>query len=138
MWAAGDCAAVPDLSKTDENPTATCAPSAQHAVRQANQLAKNIIATLRGKKTKQYYHKYAGSVAGMGLYKGVADVYGFKAKGFIAWFMHRSYHVSRMPTFNRKLRIIVDWTLAFFFRRETVSMGQIQHPRDAFERAAAS
>src|SRR5690606_21640285 len=52
VWAAGDCAAVPDLSKTDENPTATCAPSAQHAVRQANQLAKNIIATLRGKKTK--------------------------------------------------------------------------------------
>src|SRR5690606_19614655 len=105
---------------------------------QANQLAKNIIATLRGKKTKQYYHKYAGSVAGMGLYKGVADVYGVKATRFIAWFMHRSYHVTRMPTYNRKLRIIVDWTLALFFRSDTVPIGQIQHQCDAFERAAAS
>lgn len=138
VWAAGDCAGVPDLSKTDDDPQATCAPSAQHAVRQANQLAKNVLASLRGKPTKEYRHAYAGSVAGLGLYKGVADVYGFKAKGFLAWFMHRTYHVSRMPTFNRKLRIVVDWTLAFLFRREAVSMGQIQDPKADFERAAAS
>ncbi|WP_433871382.1 NAD(P)/FAD-dependent oxidoreductase [Saccharopolyspora sp. CA-218241] len=138
VWAAGDCAAVPDLSKAEDDPTATCAPSAQHAVRQADQLAKNLLATLRGKQTKEYRHAYAGSVAGMGLYKGVADVYGFKAKGFVAWFMHRGYHVSRMPTFNRKMRIVIDWTLAFLFKREAVSMGQIHNPRDAFERAAAS
>ncbi len=138
VWVAGDCSAVPDLSKTDDDPSATCAPSAQHAVRQADQLGKNLLASLRGKRTKEYHHKYAGSVAGLGLYKGVADVYGFKAKGFVAWFMHRTYHVSRMPTFNRKLRIIVDWTLAFLFRREAVSMGQIQDPKADFERAAAS
>ena len=138
VWAAGDCSAVPDLSKTDDDPKATCAPSAQHAVRQANQLAKNLLASLPGQKTQEYRHAYAGSVAGLGLYKGVADVYGFKAKGFIAWFMHRSYHVSRMPTFNRKLRIIIDWTLAFMFKREAVSMGQIQNPKADFERAAAS
>ncbi|GAA4850717.1 NAD(P)/FAD-dependent oxidoreductase [Saccharopolyspora rosea] len=138
VWAAGDCSAVPDLAKTDEDPKATCVPNAQHAVRQANQLAKNIVASLRGKQTKEYRHPYAGSVAGMGLYKGVADVYGFKAKGFIAWFMHRTYHVSRMPTFNRKMRIVIDWTLAFLFKREAVSMGQIQNPRDAFQRAAES
>ena len=138
VWAAGDCSAVPDLSKTDDDPNATCAPSAQHAVRQANQLAKNLLATMRGKSTKEYRHAYAGSVAGLGLYKGVADVYGFKAKGFVAWFMHRTYHVSKMPTFNRKLRIVVDWTLAFLFKREAVSMGQIQEPKAEFERAAAS
>ncbi|QGK68771.1 NAD(P)/FAD-dependent oxidoreductase [Allosaccharopolyspora coralli] len=138
VWAAGDCTAVPDLSKTDEDPDATCAPSAQHAVRQADQLGKNIISALRGKKTREYYHAYAGSVAGLGLYKGVADVYGFKAKGLIAWFMHRAYHVSRMPTFNRKMRIVIDWTLAFLFKREAVSMGQIQDPKADFERAAAS
>jgi NADH:ubiquinone reductase (H+-translocating) len=138
VWAAGDCAAVPDLSKADQDAQATCAPSAQHAVRQANQLAKNLLASLRGKQTKEYRHAYAGSVAGLGLYKGVADVYGFKAKGFVAWFMHRTYHVSRMPTFNRKLRIIIDWTLAFLFKREAVSMGQIQNPKADFERAAAS
>jgi NADH:ubiquinone reductase (H+-translocating) len=138
VWAAGDCAAVPDLSKADEDPHALCAPSAQHAVRQAHQLAANLVADLRGHPTKEYRHAYAGSVAGLGLYKGVADVYGFKAKGFAAWFMHRTYHVSRMPTFNRKLRIIIDWTLAFLFRREAVSMGQIQNPKADFERAAAS
>lgn len=138
VWAAGDCASVPDLSKSEDDPNATCAPSAQHAVRQANQLAKNLLASLRGKPTKEYRHAYAGSVAGLGLYKGVADVYGIKAKGFLAWFMHRSYHVSRMPTFNRKLRIIIDWTLALLFRREAISMGQIQSPKADFERAAAS
>ncbi len=138
VWAAGSCAAVPDLSRTDEDPNALCAPNAQHAVRQANQLGKNLVATLRGKKPKKYEHAYAGSVAGLGLYKGVADVYGFKAKGFVAWFMHRSYHVSRMPTFNRKLRIIIDWTLAFLFKREVVSMGQIQNPKADFERAAST
>lgn len=138
IWTAGDCSAVPDLSKTEEDPTATCAPSAQHAVRQAHQLAKNVISSMRGRKTGEYYHRNAGSVAGLGLYKGVADVYGFKAKGFIAWFMHRTYHVSKMPTFNRKARIIIDWTLAFLFRREVVSMGQIQNPRADFERAASS
>lgn len=138
VWAAGDCSAVPDLSKVDQDPNATCAPSAQHAVRQANQLAKNMLASMRGNKTKEYRHAYAGSVAGLGLYKGVADVYGFKAKGFVAWFMHRTYHVSKMPTFNRKMRIVIDWTLAFLFRREAVSMGQIQEPKAEFERAAAS
>ncbi|WP_460957184.1 NAD(P)/FAD-dependent oxidoreductase [Parasphingorhabdus pacifica] len=138
VWAAGDCAAVPDLSKADTEPNATCAPSAQHAVRQATQLGKNMLSSLRGKKTGEYRHAYAGSVAGLGLYKGVADVYGFKAKGFVAWFMHRTYHVSKMPTFNRKLRIIIDWTLAFLFKREAVSMGQIQDPKADFEKAAAS
>lgn len=138
VWAAGDCSAVPDLSKADEDPNATCAPSAQHAVRQANQLAKNIVSAMRGKSTHEYRHRYAGSVAGLGLYKGVADVYGFKAKGFVAWFMHRTYHVSKMPTFNRKARIVIDWTLAFLFRREVVSMGQIQNPKEDFARAAES
>lgn len=138
VWAAGDCSAVPDLSKTDEDPNATCAPSAQHAVRQADQLAKNLVSALRGKSTHEYRHAYAGSVAGLGLYKGVADVYGFKANGFVAWFMHRTYHVSKMPTFNRKARIVIDWTLAFLFRREVVSMGQIQNPKADFERAASS
>ncbi len=81
-------------------------------------------------------HKHAGSVAGLGLHKGVAQVYGIKVKGFAAWFMHRTYHVSRMPTFNRKLRIVLDWTLGLFFRREAVSMGHIHVPRREFRAAA--
>ncbi|WP_026066311.1 NAD(P)/FAD-dependent oxidoreductase [Actinoalloteichus spitiensis] len=137
VWSAGDCSAVPDLSKAETDPNATCSPSAQHAVRQARQLADNLIASLRGKPTRQYKHAHVGSVAGLGLYKGVADVYGIKLKGFPAWFMHRTYHMSRMPTFNRKVRIVIDWTLALLLRREVISMGQIQDPKAEFARATA-
>jgi NADH dehydrogenase len=136
VWSAGDSAAVPDLSKKDD-PDALCGPSAQHAVRQAKRLADNLVITLRGGAPKPYMHAYAGSVASLGLHKGVAEVYGVKLRGFLAWFMHRTYHISRVPTFNRKVRVVADWTLALFFPREVVSLGQIQNPRRAFESAAA-
>jgi NADH dehydrogenase len=132
-WAAGDCAAVPDLTKDD--PAATTGPTAQHAVRQAKRLADNIVASLRGKPLQDYKHSYAGSVASLGLYRGVAEVYGVKLRGFPAWFMHRTYHLSRMPTFNRKVRVLADWTLALFFRREIVSFGSFSNPRHDFEEA---
>jgi NADH dehydrogenase len=134
VFAAGDCAAVPDLSKSD--PNALTSPSAQHAVRQAKVLAANVAATVRGGALHDYRHKYVGSVASLGLYRGVAEVYGIKLRGVVAWFMHRTYHVSRMPTLNRKVRIVADWTGALFFRREVVSLGQIQRPRTEFEQAA--
>jgi NADH dehydrogenase len=134
VFSAGDCAAVPDLSKDD--PGALTSPSAQHAVRQAKVLAANVAATVHGGALHEYRHKYVGSVASLGLYRGVAEVYGIKLRGVIAWFMHRTYHVSRMPTFNRKVRIVADWTGALFFRREVVSLGQIQKPRSEFEQAA--
>jgi NADH dehydrogenase len=138
-WAAGDCAGVPDLSRIEEDPNATCSPSAQHAVRQAKRLVPNVLASLRGKKPKPYFHKYAGSVASLGLYKGVSDVLGvIRLKGFLAWLLHRGYHLSRMPTFNRKVRIMFDWLGAFVFRREVISMGQIQDPKTEFARAAKS
>lgn len=133
-FSAGDCAAVPDKSKDD--PGALCGPSAQHAVRQAKVLADNIVRHLAGEPLKDYEHAYAGSVASLGLGKGVAEVYGIKLKGFPAWFMHRSYHMSRVPTFNRKVRVVADWTLALFFRREAVSLGALQDPRSEFLRAS--
>ncbi len=135
-FSAGDCAAVPDLSKDD--PNATCSPSAQHAVRQAKVLADNVVAHLRGGGLKEYEHRYAGSVASLGLYRGVAEIYGVKLKGLPAWFMHRTYHISRMPTFNRKVRILADWTGALLFRREVVALGQVNDPKADFARAASS
>jgi NADH:quinone reductase (non-electrogenic) len=131
-WSAGDNAAVPDLTR----PGTFCSPSAQHAVRQAKVLADNIVRTLRGRQPHAYRHEHAGSVASLGLHKGVAEIYGVKLKGFPAWFMHRTYHMSRMPTLNRKVRIIIDWTLALCFRRDVVALGQLQSPRKEFERAA--
>jgi NADH:ubiquinone reductase (H+-translocating) len=131
-WSAGDCAAVPDLT----NPGAFTGPSAQHAVRQTKTLAANIVAALRQRSLHPYRHKYVGSVASLGLYRGVAEVYGIKLRGFPAWFMHRTYHLSRVPTLNRKVRVLADWTLAIFFPREVVSLGQLQQPRREFELAA--
>jgi NADH:quinone reductase (non-electrogenic) len=138
VWTAGDCSAVPDLSRVEQDPNATCAPNAQHAVRQARHLAKNIVASLRGGKPTDYYHKNVGSVASLGLHKGVADTYDVKVRGVLAWFMHRAYHVSRMPTFNRKVRIQVDWATNGLFRREIVSLGQINDPKAEFHRASQS
>ncbi|NDU74668.1 FAD-dependent oxidoreductase [Actinomadura sp. DSM 109109] len=132
VYAAGDNAAVPDLTDTGD----FTAPNAQHAVRQAKRLADNMVADLRGKPRKPYVHAYVGSVAGLGLHKGVANVYGLKLRGLPAWFMHRTYHLSRMPTLNRKFRITMDWTLAAFFRREIVSLGELEWPRQEFELAA--
>jgi NADH dehydrogenase len=130
-WAAGDSAAIPDVTR----PGTFCGPSAQHAVRQAKHLGDNIARVLRGGKPTEYRHSYAGSVASLGLHKGVAQIYGIKLRGIVAWFMHRTYHVSRVPTFNRKVRVIADWTLALFFRREIVSLGALQNPREEFELA---
>jgi NADH dehydrogenase len=135
-WAAGDNAAVPDLSSSV--PGATCSPSAQHAVRQAKVLARNLLRVLAGNAVVEYRHRHVGSVASLGLRKGVAQVYGIKLKGFPAWFMHRTYHLSRVPTFNRKARVVLDWTLALFFRREVVSLGSLHHPSDEFRRAAST
>ena len=133
-WVSGDSGAIPDLTGP---PGALCGPSAQHAVRQAKVLGDNIIATIRGFEPREYRHKYVGSVASLGLYKGVAQVYGIKLKGFPAWFMHRTYHMSRVPTFARKLQVVVDWTQAFFFRREIVSLWSMHEPFKEFEVAAA-
>ncbi|GEN79688.1 NAD(P)/FAD-dependent oxidoreductase [Actinotalea fermentans] len=131
-WTAGDCAAVPDLT----NPGALCSPSAQHAVRQARHLGDNLARHLRAAAPTPYRHKHVGTVASLGLGKGVAQVYGVKVRGRLAWFMHRTYHVAQMPTLNRKVRIVLDWTLALFFRRELVALGSLHEPRATFVEAA--
>ncbi|MEU7183058.1 MULTISPECIES: NAD(P)/FAD-dependent oxidoreductase [Streptomyces] len=139
-WSAGDAAAVPDL--TAEPPAdpddlrKECAPNAQHAVRQAKVLAENVAAAVRGGPLVDYVHKNAGSVASLGLHKGVAHVYGRKLRGYPAWFLHRAYHLSRMPTFNRKARVLAEWILAGLFKREIVSLGSLENPRAEFALAA--
>ncbi|MFE7041931.1 NAD(P)/FAD-dependent oxidoreductase [Streptomyces atratus] len=133
-WAAGDAAAVPDLTAAETGKET--APNAQHAVRQAKVLAENVLASISGGPLKEYRHSYAGSVASLGLHKGVAHVYGRKLRGYPAWLMHRTYHLSRVPTFNRKARVLAEWTLAGLFKREIVSLGSLEHPRAEFELAA--
>ena len=133
VWSAGDVAAVPDLSVPD--PEARCGPSAQHAVRQAKRLADNVVAELRGRAMKTYRHPYAGSVASLGLHKGVAEVYGVKLRGWPAWMMHRLYHLSRMPTLDRKIRVAADWAVAAVLPRDVVELTPLEHPDRAWRDA---
>jgi NADH dehydrogenase len=133
-WAAGDAAAVPDL--VAGGPGAECAPNAQHAVRQAKVLADNVVASLRGRELTEYRHASVGSVASLGLHMGVAQLYGRQLKGYPAWLMHRVYHLSRVPTLNRKARVLADWTFAALLKREIVALGSLQNPRAEFELAA--
>jgi NADH:ubiquinone reductase (H+-translocating) len=130
VWSAGDGAAVPDLAA--DEPGALCSPSAQHAVRQGRQIADNIVAVLRGREPVPYRHKHRGSVASLGLHHGAAQVYGVRLRGWPAWFLHRTYHMSRIPSLNRKVRVVADWTLALFLPREVVSLGELHEPRVPF------
>ena len=133
-WALGDAAAVPYLA-AGAAAGKVCAPTAQHAYRQAGRLAGNIVAVLRGREPRPYWHASAGSVASLGLYRGVAEVYGLRMHGFPAWMTHRTYHLLRLPTLNRRLHVVADWTLALAFPREIVSLDVLEHPRQDFRAA---
>jgi NADH dehydrogenase len=130
-WTAGDCAAVPDLTTGG-----ICPPTAQHALRQAKRLAANLADTLSGLDPKPFRYRQLGALVSLGRYKGVARVFGVRLRGFPAWFLHRTYHLSRIPTTNRKIRVMIDWTVALFFRRDVVQLGSLQRPREPFSRAA--
>jgi len=130
-WGAGDNAAVPDISKNAAR--STTVPNAQHAVRQGRRLAANLVAALRGEQPIDYVHPNLGVVATLGLYTGVFQSGPFVVKGFPAWLMHRGYHVFAIPTWERKIRVLAVWVLAFLLGRDIVSIEKTQHPRDAFE-----
>ena len=129
-WAAGDDAAVPDLAA--RTPGALTVPNAQHAVRQGRLLARNIVATLRGREPEDYVHHNLGVVATLGLGRGIFESGPLVVKGFPAWLMHRGYHVLAVPTWERKIRVLAVWLPALLFGRDIVSLQSVQHPRAAF------
>ena len=135
-WAAGDVAAVPDLSSTP-GPGGFTVPNAQHAVRQGKLLAKNLVADIRGEKAREYVHKNAGAVAGIGLYYGVFQNGPFAIKGIIAWLMHRGYHGLAMPMWERKIRVFGNWIINFLTKRDLVGIPARDTPRAGFEQWAA-
>lgn len=134
-WGAGDVTATPDL--TGGGVAGFCVPNAQHAVRQGKLLAKNIVAVLREENPKDYFHKNAGAVAGLGLYNGVFQSGGFAVKGFLAWVMHRGYHGLAIPMWERKIRVFGNWILNFLLRRDLVALEARSNPRAAFEEFAS-
>jgi NADH dehydrogenase len=132
-WAAGDNAAVPDLTTGGLSP-----PTAQHAIRQAKQLARNLVATTRGRAPRPFRYRNQGQLVSLGRFRGVARLPGrIRVRGFLAWWLHRTYHLAKMPTANRRIRIALDWTVALLFPRDVVALGSLQRPREAFQRAAA-
>jgi NADH dehydrogenase len=134
-WAAGDVSAVPDLSGGGVG--GYCVPNAQHAVRQAKLLAKNLVAVLRGEEPREYFHKNLGAVAGLGLYNGVFQSGKIALKGFIAWVAHRGYHGLAMPTWERKWRVLWGWWNNLWLGRDLVNLQTVQNPRYVFEEFAA-
>lgn len=135
-WTAGDTAQTPDISETP-GPGGFCVPNAQHAVRQAKLLAKNITASLRGEGLREYNHKNQGAVAGLGLNNGVFQRGGFAMKGFMAWLAHRGYHGLAMPTWERKWRVFGGWTGHFNLGRDIVGIEASESPRAFFEEFAS-
>jgi NADH dehydrogenase len=119
VWALGDGALVPNQASPEPDP-----PTSQHALRQARRLAKN----LRG-ESKPYRYHMLGQVATLGRYKGIAEVLGLGLTGFIGWFVTRTYHLYQLPLVSRKLRVVTDWTVALFFRRDIAELGTLGHPQ---------
>jgi NADH:ubiquinone reductase (H+-translocating) len=131
VWAAGDIAAVPDRTTGGSAP-----PTAQHAMREGRRLGRNVTASILGGQLEPFRWRNVGGVCSLGRYKGVANVFGIKVKGFAGWFVHRSYHLWAMPTIGRRVRIALDWTIALLFPRDITQFGSFEHPREPFRRAA--
>jgi NADH dehydrogenase len=118
VWSLGDCANVPNARSDRPDP-----PTCQHALRQARRLAKNLTG-----QPEPYGYRMLGQVATLGRHKGIAEVLGLRLRGFLGWFVTRSYHLYQLPLAQRKLRVVVDWTVALFFPRDIAELGQLGHP----------
>ncbi len=135
LWAVGDSAAIPDVVTGG-----FCPPTAQYALRQGKRLAQNIAAVLEGREAEPFKFKALGVLAGLGRRSAVAEILGFQFSGFVAWWLFRTIYLMKLPGFERKLRVAIDWTLDLFFPRDIVYLrplhtahgpGAVSHKRDA-------
>jgi NADH:ubiquinone reductase (H+-translocating) len=122
VYAAGDCAAVPDPDG------GLCPPTAQHAIRQARVAARNMAAGLGVGSERTFKYKSRGAFVNLGRHKAVASGPGLTLSGFPAWWAARTYHLSQMPGSARKLHAVADWTVGLPFSRDTAEVGSIGHP----------
>jgi len=130
VWALGDCAAVVNT----KTPGVYDPPTSQHALRQARRLTKNLTG-----EPRPYGYRMLGQVATLGRFKGIAELPGgLRLWGFLGWFITRTYHLYQLPLLSRKLRVVVDWTVALFFRRDIVELSMLGHPAPLGERAESA
>jgi NADH dehydrogenase len=118
VFAIGDCAWIPQPRHEGQ----AYAPTAQNAVREAKQLADNIMARIDGGELRSFRYETIGTLASIGAYTGVGVVFGIKVRGLLAWFMWRGYYWLRLPGFNRKVRVAVDWLLTVIFGADPVQL----------------
>lgn len=121
-WGAGDCAAVPDGSGGHYPPTA------QHAEREARHLAANVAATLRGQSPAPFRYRSKGEFVTLGHRRAIASTFGVPLTGFPAWILRRAYYLARMPTAERRVRLLVDWLAGLPFEPDIAQLGAEQHP----------
>jgi NADH dehydrogenase len=135
VWALGDCAAIPG---PDGRPYPALA---QHTVREARQLARNIQAVIAGRGPAPFVFQPLGTMASLGHTRAVARVFGAPLTGFLAWWIRRTYYLFQMPRWDRRLRIVLDWTIALFFRPDTTKVElriEREQVRQAREMAGAA
>ncbi len=126
VWALGDSAAVPDAKAGG----ASAPPTAQHVLRQARTLVRNIAAALEGGRLADFAHGNLGMLAGLGKHDGAGRLLGVPVSGFLAWWIVRTYHLLQLPTLARKVRVLIDWNIALFFPRDIAqlgSLGSVEH-----------
>jgi len=123
VWAIGDCAAAPDPRG------GVCPPTAQHAVRQGPVAARNIAAELGIGESRPFEYRGSAAFVNLGRYKAVGKIGGRTFRGFPAWWMARTYHMSQIPGAARKARAVIDWTASLPFPRDISELGTIGHPK---------
>src|SRR3954469_12903849 len=125
VWAIGDAAAVPDPAHKERSSP----PTAQHVLREGKVVGDNVAAALSGSgKTRPFRYRTLGVFVDMGRKKAVASTLGIRWRGFPAWFLARTYHLALMPGTNRRVRLLVDWTVGLMFGRDSAELGQLGHP----------
>jgi NADH:ubiquinone reductase (H+-translocating) len=135
VWALGDCAEIPG---PDGRPYPALA---QHTIREARQLARNIRAVIDGRAPAPFIFRSLGTMASLGHTRAVALVFGVRLTGFVAWWLRRTYYLFQMPRWDRRLRIVLDWTVALFFRPDItrvdlrVEREQVTHARQLVEKS---
>jgi NADH:ubiquinone reductase (H+-translocating) len=116
VWALGDCASVPG---PDGRPYPTLA---QHALREAAALASNICAVVCGRPPRPFVYRSLGMMGSLGHGQGFVGFFRFRLRGFFAWWLRQTYYLLQVPGFVRRLRVVIDWTLALFFRPDVVKI----------------
>jgi NADH:ubiquinone reductase (H+-translocating) len=123
VWAVGDCASIADPRTGKPYP-----PTAQHALRQGRVLARNIAAAVRGGARKPFIFSTLGQLAAIGKRTGVAQIFGLNFSGFVAWWLWRTIYLGKLPRFEKKCRVALDWTLDLLFSKDLVQFTTVRAP----------